>query len=394
MRSRTVLALVTVVAMVAAGCGSSDNKSSSSSSGTGTKKAASNLPQSIGPGEGQLNLVAWEGYTQPDWVKPFQKETGCQVHAKYAGSSDEMVTLMRQGGGSQYDMVSASGDASLRLIRGGNVQPVNVNLIPSYKDFIPQLQSPAHNTVDGKHYGLSLQWGPNTLLYNTKQVTTAPTSWASLYDAKYKGKITVPDNPIQIADAALYLSKTDSSLGITDPYELNDAQFTAAVDLLKKQKPLIKKYWGLASDEIDLFKSGDAVIGASWPYQTNTLQGAKVPVKDLIPQEGATGWADTWMLSSKAKHPNCAYLWMKYISEPKPQAQQALYFGETPVNTKACAEMDKIQKGGCAQYHGDAPASYFDSIKFWKTPIADCGNGKQDCKDYTQWSAAWQEIKG
>jgi putative spermidine/putrescine transport system substrate-binding protein len=394
MGSRTVLALVTVVAMVAAGCGSSGNKSSSSSSGTGSNKAASNLPQSIGAGEGQLNLVAWEGYTQPDWVKPFQKATGCQVHAKYAGSSDEMVTLMRQGGGSQYDMVSASGDASLRLIRGGNVQPVNVALIPSYKDFIPQLQSPAHNTVDGKHYGISLQWGPNTLLYNTKQVTTAPTSWAALYDAKYKGKITVPDNPIQIADAALYLSKTNPSLGITDPYELNDAQFTAAVDLLKKQKPLVKKYWGLASDEIDLFKSGDAVIGASWPYQTNTLEAAKVPVKDLIPQEGATGWADTWMLSAKAKHPNCAYMWMKYISEPKPQAQQALYFGETPVNTKACAEMDKIQKGGCKQYHGDAPASYFDSIKFWKTPIADCGNGKQDCKDYTQWSTAWQEIKG
>jgi putative spermidine/putrescine transport system substrate-binding protein len=178
MGTRTALALVTVAAMVAAGCGSSDNNSSSSSSGTGSKEAASNLPQKIGAGEGQLNLVAWEGYTQPDWVKPFEKASGCQVHAKYAGSSDEMVTLMRQGGGSQYDMVSASGDASLRLIRGGNVQPVNVNLIPSYKDFIPQLQSPAHNTVDGKHYGISLQWGPNTLLYNTKQVTTAPTSWS------------------------------------------------------------------------------------------------------------------------------------------------------------------------------------------------------------------------
>jgi putative spermidine/putrescine transport system substrate-binding protein len=386
------LALFTVVAMVAAGCGSSSN--STSSSGGGGTTTASNLPQSIGPGEGQLNVIAWEGYTQPDWVKPFTKATGCQVHAKYGGSSDEMVTLMRQGGGSQYDMVSASGDASLRLIRGGNVTPVNVNLIPSYKDFIPQLQSPSHNTIDGKHYGISLQWGPNTLLYNTKQVSPAPTSWASLYSPQFKGKLTVPDNPIQIADAALYLSKKDPSLGIKDPYELNDAQFTAAVNLLKQQKPLVKKYWSLASDEIDLFKSGDAVIGASWPYQTNTLAAAKVPVKDLIPAEGATGWADTWMVSSKAKHPNCAYLWMKYISEPKPQAQQAIYFGETPANTKACPIMDKLAKGSCAQYHANAPASYFDTIKFWKTPIADCGNGKSDCKDYTDWVAAWQEIKG
>ena len=206
--------------------------------------------------------------------------------------------------------------------------------------------------------------------------------------------MTVPDNPIQIADGALYLMKTKPSLGIKDPYELNQKQMDAVVALLKQQKPLIKKYWALASDEIDLFKNGDAVIGASWPYQTNTLKADGVPVKDLIPKEGATGWADTWMLSAKAKHPNCAYLWLKYISTPKVQAMQALSFGETPANLKACPFMNKIQKGGCAQYHANAPASYFNSIKFWKTPIADCGNGKNDCMDYTAWQQKWTQIKG
>jgi putative spermidine/putrescine transport system substrate-binding protein len=356
--------------------------------------SSNGLPTTIGKGEGSLNLVAWEGYTQAQWVKPFQKATGCQVHPKYAGSSDEMVTLMRQGGGSQYDMVSASGDASLRLIYGKIVQPVNVNLIPDWKNFIPGLKSPSHNTIKGVHYGVSLQWGPNTLLYNTTKVKPAPTSWSAIYSPKYKGKVTVPDNPIQIADAALYLSKTNASLGITDPYELNQKQFDAAVALLTTQKPLIKKYWGLASDEIDLFKNGDAVIGASWPYQTNTLIADKVPVKDLIPKEGATGWADTWMLSAKAKHPNCAYMWLKWISTPKVQAQQAIYFGETPANTKACPIMNKISKGSCEQYHANAPAAYFKSIKFWKTPIADCGNGKNDCMDYTKWQQAWTQLKG
>jgi putative spermidine/putrescine transport system substrate-binding protein len=352
------------------------------------------LPSKIGKGEGQLNLVAWEGYTQPQWVTPFTKATGCKVNKKYAGSSDEMVTLMRQGGGSQYDMVSASGDAALRLIYGKDVQPVNVNLIPDWKNFVPQLKSPSHNTVGGQHYGISLQWGPNTLLYNTKKVKPAPTSWSAIYSSKYKGRITVPDNPIQIADAALYLSKSQPSLGITDPYELNQKQFDAAVNLLKKQRPLIKKYWALASDEIDLFKNGDAVIGASWPYQTNTLVAAKVPVKDLIPKEGATGWADTWMLSAKAKHPNCAYMWLKWVSTPKVQAQQAIYFGETPANPKACPIMDNLSAGSAAQYHCGASAAYFDSIKFWKTPVADCGNGKKDCKDYTQWQQAWTQLKG
>src|SRR5580765_5820683 len=86
-------------------------------------------------GGGTLNMIAWEGYTQPQWVKPFEKASGCTVHAKYAGSSDEMVTLMRSGGGGQYDMVSASGDASLRLIYGKDVQPVDPSKIPSFKDF-------------------------------------------------------------------------------------------------------------------------------------------------------------------------------------------------------------------------------------------------------------------
>jgi putative spermidine/putrescine transport system substrate-binding protein len=379
-------AMGAVLALMAVGvsaCGSSSSNT-----------ASSTLPQTIGKGEGQLNLVAWEGYAQPEWVKPFEAQTGCVVHSKYAGSSDEMVTLMRQGGGSQYDMVSASGDASLRLIRGGDVAEMNVALVPEWKNFIPQLQSPPHNTVNGKHYGISLQWGPNTLLYNTKAVQPAPTSWEAIYSPKYKGEVTVPNNPIQIADAALYLSKTKPSLGITDPYELTETQLDAAVSLLKEQRPLIKKYWALASDEIELFKSGDAVIGAAWPYQTNTLLADKVAVKDLIPVEGATGWADTWMLAAHAKDPNCAYKWVNWVSSPKVQAEQALSFGETPANTKACAYMETIKKGACAQYHANAPSAYFNSIKFWKTPVSECGNGQNDCTDYSTWQQKWTEATG
>jgi putative spermidine/putrescine transport system substrate-binding protein len=343
---------------------------------------------------GTLNMIAWEGYLQPQWVTPFQKSSGCTVHPKYAGSSDEMVTLMRSGGGGQYDMVSASGDASLRLIYGKDVQAVDPSKVPDFKNFGKTFQSPPNNTVGGKHYGISLQWGPNTLMYNTKKVTPAPTSWSSIYDAKYKGKITVPDNPIQIADAALYLMKTQPSLGIKDPYELNSAQFTATLNLLKKQKPLIKKYWATAGQEITMFKNGDALLGASWPYQTNTLIGAKAPVKDLVPKEGATGWLDTWMVSAKTKNLDCAYKWLAWVSTPKVQAQQAIYFGETPVNSKACSIMDKLSKGSCAQYHANAPLKYFKQIYFWKTPIAACGNGQKNCMDYTKWQQAWTNLKG
>jgi len=343
-------------------------------------------------GEGKLTMIAWEGYLDAKWVKPFEQQTGCKVQAKYAGSSDEMVTLMRSGGGGQYDMVSASGDASLRLIYGGDLAVIDVKRVPAWKQFFQGFQSPPNNTVGGKHYGISLQWGPNTLMYNTTKVSPAPKSWSALYDPKYKGKLTVPNNPIQIADAALYLSKTQPSLGIRDPYELNQKQFDATISLLKKQRPLVKKYWGLASDEISLFRNGDAIIGASWPYTTGQLQGAKVPVKEVIPKEGATGWLDTWMLSAKAKHPACAYEWLQYISTPKVQALQAVTWGETPVNRLACPYMDKLAKGSCTAFHANAPESFYRSIRFWKTPLADCGNGKKDCMDYSKWVTVWNQV--
>ena len=395
---RAVTLLMAALALTLTACGSSSKTSSpAGSSGTnGLVAPTRNMPvlKSIGKGEGKVNIIAWEGYTEPEWVKPFETQTGCKVNAKYAGTSSEMVSLMAHGGGGQYDLVSASGDADLRLIYGGNVRPVNVNLIPGWKDFYPFLKSPSFNTIDGVHYGVSLEFGPNVLLYDKSAFPTPPTSWSTIYDKKYSGKVSVPNNAIQIADAALYLSKSKPSLGITDPYELTQTQFDASVALLKQQKPLIKKYWGLASEEISLFQNHEVVVGAAWPYQTGTLKAAKFPADDVIPAEGATGWADSYLLATKAPHPNCAYKWMAYMSEPKPQAQQANSYGETPANTKACAVMDQLVKGGCAAEHADQPQDYFKTIKFWKTPLPQCGNGKSDCVGFQKWATAWTEITG
>jgi putative spermidine/putrescine transport system substrate-binding protein len=350
--------------------------------GIGAKKAG-----------GTLKMIGWDGYLDQKWVNPFQKQSGCKVQAKIATTSDEMVALMRSGGGGQYDMVSASGDASLRLIYGGDVQPVDVSKVPEWKQFYKPFQSPLNNTVDGKHYGISLQFGPNTLLWRTDKVKPAPKSWAVIYSPKYKGRLTIPDNAIQIADAALYLMKTQPALGIKDPYELNKKQFDATVNLLKKQRPLIKKYWVGSPDNAELIESGDAWIGPTWPITTGSLKAHKVPVAEVIPKEGATSWLDTWMLSKKSKNVACAYKWYRYISGAKVQALQGVTWGETPVNKGACRYMEKLAKGSCAIYHADEPLPYYYSLYFWKTPVADCGNGKKDCMDFSKWADAWIKIK-
>jgi putative spermidine/putrescine transport system substrate-binding protein len=387
------VAVTAITMLVAAACGG------------GGKESGAKPLQSVGPGEGQLNLVAWIGYTEDgstdasfDWVHPFEQQSGCKVNVKYGDTSDAMVNLMRQGGGTAYDGVSASGDASNRLIASGDVAPINVDLIPEWRNFLPTLQSPPHNTVNGVHYGVSYMYGANVLMYNKDKVTPIPDSWSVLFDAAspYAGQGMAYGGAIYVADAALYLKTHNPDLGITDPYELTQPQLDAAIELLKTQKPNIKKYWTSATDEINLFTSGDAVVGTAWPYQVSVLQTQDPPVNvdSVIPSEGATGWADTWMMSSHAQHPNCMYLWMQYASTPEVQAQVAEFYGATPSNTGSCSIIDlDLGSTAAAPYHcGDD--SFVHDLYLWRTPLANCGTGKNDCIDYSVWEQRFTEVIG
>ena len=425
MRSGSFFAVAASLGIVVAACSSGGTPAPSSPSApasvapsTGAGSVAppsvtpsSNLPTAIGPGEGEVDVIAWAGYAEDgsnvkeyDWVHPFiTANPDCgKVNVKTGDTSDAMVSLMAGGGGGLYDGVSASGDASNTLIARGDVAEVNVGLIPDFNDITPFLQSPAHNTIDGKHYGVSHGWGGNTLMWRTDIVTPAPTSWDVTFDpAKmeaHKGKITAYGGSIYVADAALYLKAHSPDLGITDPYELTQPQFDAAIALLKAQHPFIGKYWEAYADEIENFTSGATVVGTTWPYQTNTLKGSGVKVQAVVPTEGMTGWADTWMLASKAKHPNCMYKWMAWMVTPHVQTQVAEYFGEAPANPKACAELDKTYasygvKNFCTLYSVNDKA-FYDAISFWKTPQADCGDSRgQTCVSYDKWVTAFQGVK-
>ena len=292
------------------------------------------MAQSVGKGEGELNIIAWAGYAEDgsddpkvDWVTPFEKQTGCQVNVKTGDTSDEMVQLMKTG---QYDGVSASGDATLRLIYGGDVAPVNTDLVPNYKTISTFLKNGNWNSVNGQMYGIPHGWGANLLMWNPATVTGNLDSWSAVFtDAnKYKGKVTAYDSPIYIADAALYLMKTKPSLGIKDPYSLTSAQLDAAVNLLKQQNGDISEYWSDYTKEVQAFESGTSVVGTTWQVIANTIDAdGKSKVRTVLPKEGATGWSDTWMISSKAKHPNCMYKWMNWITSAKVNAEVAEYFG-------------------------------------------------------------------
>ena len=386
----SVIAATSAAALILSGCGGS------SSSTSGVPKV--DMMKSLGKGEGQVNIVAWAGYvengsTDPkvDWVTDFEKSTGCKVNVKNGATSDDMVALMKTG---EYDVVSASGDASLRLIYGGDVAPVNTKLIPNYADIFDNLKMQPWNSVDGVAYGVPHGRGANLLAYRTDIVKPAPTSWGAVFDANspYKGKITAYDSPIYIADAALYLMKTQPDLGIKYPYALDQKQFDASVELLKAQKPLIGEYWGDYLKHVASLKSGATVLGTTWQVNINLAQSEKTKVEGIKPVEGSTGWSDTWMISSKAKHPNCAYQWMNHIVSPAANAGVAEWFGEAPSNAKSCDLT--ADKNHCATFHASDDA-YWKDVYYWNTPTEKCLDGRKDakCIPYAEWVKAWSSLR-
>jgi putative spermidine/putrescine transport system substrate-binding protein len=354
----------------------------------------------VGKGEGQVDIVAWPGYIERgetdkafDWVTDFEAKTSCKVNIKTANTSDEMVALMNEGG---FDLVTASGDASLRLIAGKRVQEVNTKLIPSWKTVDERLQNAPWHTVDGKHYGVPYQWGSNVLMYNTKVFPEAPKSWdvvfkeMNLPDGKSnKGRVQAFDGPIYIADAALYLKKHRPELKIEDPYALDEEQYKAALELLREQRKIVGRYWHDAFVQIDDFTNEGVVASSSWPFQVNILASKSAPVGSTVPEEGATGWADTTMMHVDAPHPNCAYMWLEHSINPKLQGDLAAWFGSVPAVLGACKGNQLLTDAGC-ETNG---LGNFEKISFWRTPVADCGGGRQ-CVPYYRWVTDYIAVLG
>jgi putative spermidine/putrescine transport system substrate-binding protein len=356
----------------------------------------------LGACEGQLNIVAWPGYIERgetvksfDWVSGFEESTGCMVNVKTANTSDEMVALMNEGG---FDLVTASGDASLRMIAGKRVQPVNIDLVPSWSDVDDRLKQAPWHYVNNKNYGVPYMWGPNVLMYNTEVFgDSPPTSWSVVFNETTlpdgqtnKGRVQAYDGPIHVADAALYLMTHQPDLGIVSPYELNQDQYNAALDLLRGQRTLVSRYWHDAFIQIDDFKNEGMAASGSWPFQVNLLQGDKQPVASVIPEEGATGWADTTMMHVDAENPNCSYMWMEHTLSSNLMSDLSVWFGANPAVLASCTDGSGMQTAeGCTKNGLDD----FDKIRFWQTPVSQC-ESQGECVPYYRWVSDYIGVIG
>lgn len=420
--TRIGVALLASLALFATACGDDEDSSDTTSAPAETSGAETTAapettvaPETTGGGEmdymwtpnadllegaeGQLNVVAWAGYiedgsTDPayDWVTPFEAMTSCEVNVKLGNSSDEMVQLMQSG---EYDGVSASGDATQRLIAGGDVAEIDPAEYSSYENIFDGLKLQPWNSVDGAPMGVPHGRGANLLVYNTEAFADgAPDSWSVMFEpgSAAEGAVSVYDSPIYIADAALYLMATQPELGITNPYALDQTQFDAAMALLGEQGALTSQYWALYTDQQASLEDGSVLAGTTWQVIVNLAQANGALIDAVKPVEGATGWSDTWMLSSAAANPNCMKLWMDWITSPWANAQVAVWFGEAPSNALACGLEGMAEH--CATFHAEED-DYWTDVWYWTTATEECLDGRTDvtCVPYTEWATAWNSLR-
>ena len=426
--TRTAMALLASLSIVAAACG--DDKKDSSSSVAAATTVAAAVEETTAPpeqttadtaaptdttagetdymwtpnagvlagAEGQVNIVAWPGYiedgsTAPeyDWVTPFEAVTSCQVNVKLGATSDEMVQLMQSG---EYDGVSASGDATNRLMAGGEVVAIDLAEFTSYADIFEGLKDKVWNSLDGEPMGIPHGRGANVLVYNTEAFPDGLDSWSAMWDGgtAADGAVSVYDSAIYIADAAVWLMATQPDLGITNPYSLDQTQFDAAIALLEGQKALAGQYWSDYTVQAGSLVDGTVLAGTTWQVVANFAASEGAKIETTKPKEGATGWSDTWMLSSQASNPNCMKLWMDWISSPWANAQATEYFGEAPSNSKGCALT--ADPDHCAKFHAE-DESYWDDVWYWTTATEECIDGRTDvtCVPYTEWVNAWSSLR-
>lgn len=391
-RWASVPLLVAVLAVVAAACDVRDNERGASAEIEGLGSSLGEI-QRLARREGRVDLVIWPGYADRTWSDAFVQQTGCAVNATNGASSNDMIALIRSGG---YDGVSASGDASVRLMESREVAPVNPELIPTYEQVLDGVKNQPFNSLDGQPYGVPHGRRANLLVFRTGVVPEDTDSWSVIWDDadEYSGKLSIRDDPMLIADAALYLKATRPGLGIEDPYQLNETQFQAAVGLLRRQAPHVGQYWIRdVARQVQSFAGGKSVVGTTWPNQVKLLEEANVPVKAIKPREGTTGWSDTWMIYSRAAHPNCMYLWMDYVTSPEAQARVAELLGEAPVNLAACQLTEDPDH--CPELHAD-DEPWWDDVYYRTTPTADCGDPDrmERCMTQEDWETAWTEIRG
>ena len=324
-----------------------------------------------------LNLLVWEGYADPSFVKGFEDQCKCKISASYMGSSDELVAKLRGGSASNYDVISPSSDVATMISSAGLAAPLDLSKIPAYSQLSPKLTSLPLVHVNGKVYGVPFTWGPNPLIYDASAFPRAPDSWNVMWDPKYRGKISVWDDLSTVYMAAQILGYDNP-----DPshlYSLSDAELEAVKKKLLDLKPNIRKMWSTGGELTNLFQNHEVVAAMGWPLNTVELKKKSFPVGETIPKENTTGWIDHLMITAGSENKELAYKFLEFMIQAQTQKKVTDVTGYTPANPHAAQLMTPEEVNSL---HLDDVDNYQKRLYFW-----------QNVPRRAKYNEIWNEVK-
>ena len=324
-----------------------------------------------------LNLLVWEGYADPSFVKAFEEQSHCKISASYMGSSDELVAKLRGGSAGNYDVISPSSDVATMVSEAGLAAPLDLSKLPAYQQLSPKLRLMPLVRVNGNVYGVPFMWGPNPLLYDTTVFPSVPGSWTTLWDPKLRGKISVWDDlsTLYMAAQVLGYDKPDPS----HLYDLSDQELDAVKNKLLALKPNIRKIWSTGGELTNLFENHEIVAAMGWPLMTNQLRQANFPVGETIPKENTTGWIDHLMITVASDNKDLAYKFLEFMIEAQTQKKVTDVTGYTPANPQAAQFLSPEQR---KNLHLDNVDEYQKRIYFW-----------QNVTRRGKYNEIWNEVK-
>jgi spermidine/putrescine-binding protein len=333
-----------------------------------------------------------------DWVTPFEQQSGCLVKLTTESTDADAYHDVAEGSGrSFYSAVLASPELAGELIGAKAVAPLDTKHISGYSRVSPRLASAAPEMSGTTAYGLPYLWDSYVTGYDAGKVKPAPDTWTSLFSPSsakaYAGKITVPQAPVTLALAALYLKSSQPALGITDPFELTSSQLTAAQHAVEAVRPDIGTYWHTDSAVIGQLGDGQDVLGAVLTHQINEMTRAGLPTAGVpaLTQAAGSGTAvaylDSWLVTSHAPNSSCTYKWLSWMTSDYVQERASAFTNAAPVVPAACAGPAAQT---CATYHMSSLPSA-RNIVFEHLPATSCG-GSGGCASYADWQTAWKRV--
>jgi spermidine/putrescine-binding protein len=324
-----------------------------------------------------LNLLVWEGYADPSFVKAFEEQNHCKISVSFMGSSDELVAKLRGGSAGNYDVISPSSDVATMISEAELAAPLDLSKLPGYEQLAPKLRAMPLVRVNGKVYGVPFMWGPNPLIYDTTAFAKPPDSWLVMWEPKLRGKISVWDDL-----STLYMAAQVLGYDKPDPdhlYNLSDAELEAVKNKLLALKPNIRKIWSTGGELTNLFENHEVVAAMGWPLMTNQLRTAKFPVGETIPKENTTGWIDHLMITAGSDNKDLAYKFLEYMIDAQTQKKVTDVTGYAPANPQAAQFMTAEQQ---KNLHLDNLDEYQKRIYFW-----------QNVPRRAKYNEIWNEVK-